>query len=795
MSVRHSLDTQICKVRCVDHFPSNTVRREGPLSGLYKCSKSEPLISLIVALFLIFSAFGAEVIAQAPPAVSANHAKEMEEGLAIFKAKVRPALVASCLECHGGKTKKADFDLSDRKPLIDSEAIEGGSAKSRLMALIRHAEEPAMPLKRPKLDDATIAAIGRWIDLGAPYDKPLTEAAGVAAKAGVEGKPSDFWSFQPLKVSAPPLVKTPDWAKTSIDRFILAKLDEKGIAPNPEADRRVLIRRLSFDLIGLPPTPEEVDQFLADTSPNAYESLVDRLLASPHYGERWARHWMDVARFAESHGYEQDYDRPHAYHYRDYLIKALNRDQPFDEFVHWQLAGDEVAPNDPLAMAATGFLGAGAFPTQLTEAEFESARYNELDDMTSTTGSAFLGLSIGCARCHDHKFDPIPSEDYYRIASTFTNTIRAEIDLKFDSAPDAKPVKTQITAEGYKHTSHHADGRGFPHFYPKTFILGRGDVNQKTAEATPGVLRVLNRADHSSDAKTWALTTTVPSTNPKAPKPTYQRAALARWITDTKNGAGALAARVAVNRVWQHHFGRGIVATPNDFGVQGEPPSHPELLEWLATDLVQGGWKLKRLHKLIVTSAVYRQSSAADEARNAADPENTLLWRWTPRRLEAEPIRDTLLSVAGKLDTTMYGPGTLDPAMTRRSVYFFIKRSQLIPTMMLFDWPEHLVSIGQRGVTTTAPQALMFMNSPLGRTAAEGLAGRVAGTNREEAVAKAYKIAFGREPSAEEAKIAAEFLQSQTAAHQHDAKSEPEKVALADFCQALLSMSELIYVP
>ena len=750
---------------------------------------------MLAAISFWLTFVGSQAIAQAPPAVSANHAKEMEEGLAIFKAKVRPALIASCLECHGGKSKKADFDLSDRKPLIDSEAIEGGSEKSRLMALIRHAEEPAMPLKRPKLDDATIAAIGRWIDLGAPYDKPLTEGSGVAVKAGVQGKPSDFWSFQPLHVSPPPEVRKAGWAKTPIDRFILAMLDEKGIAPNPEADRRVLIRRLSFDLIGLPPSPEEVDQFLVDKSDTAYETLVDRLLASPHYGERWARHWMDVARFAESHGYEQDYDRPYAYHYRDYLIKALNRDQPFDEFVHWQLAGDEVAPGDPLAMAATGFLGAGAFPTQLTEAEFESARYNELDDMTSTTGSAFLGLSIGCARCHDHKFDPIPSEDYYQIASTFTHTIRSEIDLKFDSGPDAKPVKTQVTAEGYPHTKHHADDRGFPHFYPKTFVLNRGDVNQKTGEAVPGVLRVLNRADHSPDPKAWAMTPATPSADPAAPKPTYQRAALARWITDTKDGAGALAARVAVNRLWQHHFGRGIVSTPNDFGVQGEPPSHPDLLDWLAIDLVQGGWKLKRLHKAIVTSAVYRQSSASDEARTAVDPENGLLWRWTPRRLEAEPIRDTLLSISGKLDPTMYGPGTLDPAMTRRSVYFFIKRSQLIPTMMLFDWPEHLVSIGQRGVTTTAPQALMFMNSPLGRTAAEGLAGRVAGPNREESIAKAYTIAFGRDPSAEEAKIAIDFLQGQTSAHEHDAKSEPDKLALVDFCQALLSMSELIYVP
>ena len=296
---------------------------------------------------------------------------------------------------------------------------------------------------------------------------------------------------------------------------------------------------------------------------------------------------MDVARFAESHGYEQDYDRPFAYHFRDFLINALNRDMPYDQFVRWQLAGDELAPQDPQAMAATGFLGAGAFPTQLTEAEFESARYNELDDMVSTTGTAMLGLTIGCARCHDHKYDPIPSVDYYRLASVFTTAIRSEIDLVM--APGGKPTKVQVTSEGLPHTKHNADERGFPHFFPKTYVLARGDVNQKLAEAEPGYLRVLERGGRTD--KDWKASAPGGST-----RTSLRRKALASWITDTTSGAGPLAARVIVNRIWQQHLGRGLVATPSDFGEQGEPPSHPELLEYLALDLVKNGWSLKRLH-------------------------------------------------------------------------------------------------------------------------------------------------------------------------------------------------------
>jgi mono/diheme cytochrome c family protein len=723
------------------------------------------------------------------PRVPADHAGRMQQGLALFKTKVRPVLIRHCLDCHGGKATQGDLDLSDREPLVKSGVLEGGGKECRLAELIRHEDEPHMPKKTAKLPDATIAEIVRWIDLGAPYDRPLADRAPAARPAaGPTQADKNFWSFRPLSIVPAPSARDAAWVRTPVDRFILAGLEPRGLSPNPIADRRTLIRRVAFDLTGLPPSPEEIDAFVRDPAPDAYERLVDRLLASPEFGERFASDWMDVARFAESHGYEQDYDRPFAYHYRDFLVRALNGDMPYDRFVRWQLAGDELAPGDPMAMAATGFLGAGAFPTQLTEAEFESARYNELDDMVATTGVAFLGLSVGCARCHDHKYDPIPSEDYYRMAAVFSTTIRSEIEVS--PRPGARPVKVQVTAEGYPHTKHNADDRGFPHYYPKTYLLRRGDVAQKVGEAAPGVLRVL--VGPGTDVGRWK----VEPSAARRPESSYRRAALAAWITDAEYGTGALAARAIVNRIWQHHFGQGIVATPNDFGAQGSRPSHPELLDWLANALIADDWRLKPIHRLIVTSAAYMQDSRYDESRAARDRENVFQWRRTPRRLEAEPIRDAMLAAAGRLDRRMYGPGSLDVEMPRRSVYFTIKRSRLIPMMMLFDWPEHLVSIGRRSTTTTAPQALSFLNSELARRCGEGVAVRVGAAGEPRAaVALAYRIAFGREPTEAESRLAAGFLADQRSAYAREHRPDPERSALVDFCQALIGMNEFIYIP
>ncbi|MCA9081755.1 MAG: DUF1549 domain-containing protein, partial [Planctomycetaceae bacterium] len=393
---------------------------------------------------------------QAAPPVPADHVERAKAGTKLFKEQIRAVLVQQCLECHGGQSVKGDFDLSTREKLFDSGFIDQTAADSYLVELIEHRAEPHMPLKAPKLPIKVIEQIRRWIDLGAPYDAPLTDGTPTAGGLVVTDEDRQFWSFQPLRAVTPPEVSDGEWCRTDIDRFILGRLEAEGIQPNRPADRRTLIRRVSLDLTGLPPTYEASEAFVQDESPDAYAKLIDQLLASPQYGERWARHWMDVARFAESHGYEQDYDRRTAYHYRDFLIRALNDDMPFNQFVAWQLAGDELAPDDPEALKATGFIGAGAFPTQLTEEEFESARYDELDDIVATTGVAFLGLSTGCARCHDHKYDPISAKDYYRLASNFTKAIRTEVELDLD--PQANGIaQTQFETKRKELEQHQAE--------------------------------------------------------------------------------------------------------------------------------------------------------------------------------------------------------------------------------------------------------------------------------------------------------------------------------------------------
>ncbi len=366
-------------------------------------------------------------------------------------------------------------------------------------------------------------------------------------------------------------------------------------------------------------------------------------------------------------------------------------------------------------------------------------------------------------------------------------TLNQDLAEHREKGPGLELTKVMVSSEGLPHIKHHADDRGFPHFYPETYVLTRGDVHQKQQVATAGFLQVLRPAD--VDEVHWKVNP------PSEDVPTsFRRASLANWMTDSKRGAGALVARVIVNRVWQHHFGEGLVATPNDFGVSGDPPSHPDLLDWLANDLIEHGWQLKRLHHMIMTSGVYMQSAVHDEARAVIDRDNRLWWRWTPRRLEAEAIRDSMLTVSGKLDPTMYGPGTLDQNMTRRSVYFFIKRSKLIPMMMLFDWPEHLVSIGQRSSTTIAPQALMFLNSPQGREYSQSFAEQLPRDSWEAAVTKGYQLAFVRDPTAQEISLSTAFLEQQEAMYRQQNESDPRKSALTDFCQTLMSMNEFIYV-
>jgi hypothetical protein len=625
---------------------------------------------------------------------------------------------------------------------------------------------------------------------------PRPAAAQQIAPREVTAEDRGFWSFRPLAQAAVPPVRGEAWVRTPIDRFVLAQLESKGLVPNGPADRRTLIRRAYLDVLGIPPAPDEVEAFVSDADENAYEKLIDRLLASPALGERWARHWLDVARFAESDGFEHDYDRPFAYHYRDFVIQALNADMPFDRFVRWQLAGDEWEPDNPLALMATGFLTAGVFPTQLTEDEFERARYDQLDDMVSTTSVAFLALTVGCARCHAHKYDPISTQDYYQMASTFTTTIRSEVELDLElpgqgsaGVAEKKLTKVQVGSECFPPVKHHADDRGFPHFYPQTYFLHRGDPNQKQGAASQGFLQVLIR--HGASPAKWQ------ESPPSSSRSSYRRRSLGNWLVDTRDGAGNLAARVIVNRIWQHHLGRGIVATPNDFGLQGERPTHPELLDWLATELLRNDWRLKPIHKLILTSAVYTETAAHQPENARIDPENRALWRHNYRRIEAEAIRDSLLSVGGTLDRSMFGPGTLDEMTRRRSIYFTMKRSQMIPILQLLDSPEALVSQAARPSTTIAPQALLFVNSPFVRDCARGVAHRLAPwaqVSWEQAVAQGYRLALGREPEREELDDHINAVQRDLAEYTAQQKPDAQILALTNFCHVLLSLSEFIYV-
>ena len=692
------------------------------------------------------------------------------KGIEFFENKIRPVLSKYCYECHSAQSTKVRGGL-----LLDSKegmlkggdsgpALVPGKAKDSLfIKALRHEGDLQMPPRSKKLDDDVIADFVRWIDMGAPDPR---KGKLIAAKTIDIDKGRKFWSFQPLAQATPPTVKNQPWVRTDVDRFILAKLEANGLTPNQPTSRERLLRRAYFDLLGLPPTPAEIEAFLSDAAPIAYEKLIDQLLESKHFGERWGRHWLDVVRFGESGGYEYDKDRPHAYHYRDFVIKAFNQDIPFDQFVRWQIAGDHLEPKDAQAVAATGFLVAGPFNGDMTSKTQAQIRYNHLDDMISTLSSSLLGLTVGCARCHAHKHDPIPQEDYYRLIACLSRTDSDNVKL-----PGVGPIFAATSKKG-----------GDIHF------LIRGEPEKKGAVMTPGFLQVLMNA---ADADQHWTGKTEPNKRPATPS----RVALANWITDVDHGAGRLLARVIVNRLWQHHMGRGIVGTANDFGTQGEPPTHPELLDYLARELINNGWKLKPIHKLIMTSAVYMQAGEVIQANMKSDPQNRLWWRRPGRRLEAEAIRDAILAVAGILDPKMYGPGTLDGNSPRRSVYLTVKRSQLNPLLQMFDAPEPIQSVGERNVTTVPTQSLAFLNSPFVRQAAAKVAGRIRSKSPEtsnETIDLAYLTVLSRRPTETERNRMKVFLQRQTESYGNTPQARDR--ALADGCHVLLCLNEFIFV-
>ncbi len=715
------------------------------------------------------------------------------------------------------------------------------------------------------------------------------------------------WSFRPVSRPPAPAVKNVAWVRTPIDAFLLSKLEAARIVPAAPADKLSLLRRVTFDLTGLPPTVDDQDAFLADSSPSCYETVVDRLLASPHFGERQAQHWLDVVRFAESNGYEADGDRPHAWRYRDYVAKSFNADKPYDAFLTEQLAGDELAAGkDPRQsldlLVAAGFHRAGPVHLVSGNIDPEVARQEVLTEIVQGVGAAMLGLTVSCARCHDHKFDPVSQADYYRLEAFFAGANfrdvdtsnmeekaayqKAVVEITLQLAPlrakigsldepyrkkireakraglepairtaletpdkDRTPGQKQLAKdadtllkvtwdeiyavlspedkakrETWRAELHTLEARmpappgiawsmADAEKIPDTHILKRGEVKKKAGVVQPAFPRVIDETPAKADAQR------------------LKRLDLAKWVTSPKN---PLTARVIVNRLWQGHFGRGLVNTPNDFGLHGEPPTHPELLDWLASELVANGWKLKPIHRLMVLSNAYQQASFVTP--QAADPENKLLWKMNRRRLEGEGIRDATLAAAGELNRQVGGPSVripLEPEVydliftegepdglwpvtpderqhSRRSLYLFAKRNVRLPILEAFDQPDRLTPCAARPRSTFAPQALILVNGPFTRDQSIKMAASLLKANPTDPVTLAYRRALGRTPTIAETKLATDFLKEQTAlledrlaarmpvAVPHDLPPGPSPAtaaALADFCLALLNSNEFVYVP
>ena len=595
---------------------------------------------------------------------------------------------------------------------------------------------------------------------------------------GADGE--KHWSFRPLTRPVVPEAQA-EWrsqVRNPIDAFILARLKEQGLSPSAEADRRTLVRRLYFDLIGLPPTPGQVEALLADDSPDAYEKLVDELLASPRYGERWARHWLDVVRYADTHGYDKDKLRPNAWPYRDYVIRSLNEDKPYGRFVREQLAADHFYPDSPELIPALGFIAAGPWDfvgqVELREGTLDKAitRNLDRDDMVAAAMNTFVSLTAQCARCHDHKFDPISIEDYYSLQAVFAAVDRAE-------RPYGKGAVVYAAATQFKAEGTFTPTLGKPR---AVHVLRRGSEKSLRQEVGPGTVGLFPELPARF---------TLPDGSPEAAR----RAALAEWVTDPRN---PLTWRSIVNRVWQHHFGRGIVDTPSDFGLMGAPPTHPQLLDWLAVEFRDGGQSLKHLHRLIVTSSTYRQVSTGSAQ---ADSDNRYLWRMSRRRLDAESLRDSVLMAAAKLDLAAGGPGFRafgfgddhsphykyaehdvdDPRSHRRSIYRFVVRSVPDPFMETLDCAEPSQAVPKRNETLTPLQALAMLNNPFMVRMAEHFAARVEREAPDDVgrIEAAWRHAVGRAPSAAEAAVLLEV------ARRH---------GLASVCRLIFNANEFVFV-
>ena len=657
-------------------------------------------------------------------------------GAKLFESTIGPLLVEHCYECHSLQTKQeGGLALDSRQGLLTGgdrgpALVPGDSAQSLLIQAVRYSDDLAMP-PDGQLTQAQIAALERWVALGAvdPRKPPAVDDKFERAR--------EHWAFQPLVLPKSAVVVDEAWPRNEVDRYILAKLEAAGLQPSPTADPATLVRRVTFDLIGLPPTPEDVEEFCRDPSPRAYEAIVDRLLASPQYGERWGRHWLDLARYADSSGFHNDLDRPYAWKYRDYVIRSFNEDKPYPRFVAEQLAGDEVAWADETTWIATGFCRNGPSNDDnmgKTQEAIQQYRADQLDDVISTLSSVFLGVTVGCARCHDHKTDPFTTEDYYGLLAIFNGT-------ELHGTPPGKSPKREKGGEVDPRAEMHALVETKSQV-PVTYVMRRGIAANRGNEVGPAAPAVLT---------SQPLVFPTPAERATS---SQRRLTLAEWITSADN---PLAWRVLANRVWQYHFGRGIAATPSNFGFTGEAPSHPELLDYLALQLINNGGRLKPLHKALLMSATYQQSSRAVASGYQRDPENRLLWKMNLRRMEAEVMRDSILACSGKLNLEMGGPGIKprlppdlipssqrnkwptvsqeDASHWRRSVYIYSKRQLLMPMLELFDAPTTTHSCAVRTESVVPTQALVLMNDDFVETQAEYLAGRVLSETSDNEVA------------------------------------------------------------
>jgi hypothetical protein len=788
-----------------------------------------------------------------------------DAAVAFFEKKVRPILADNCYNCHSASTKTlGGLRLDDRNGILQGgnrgpAIVRGHPDKSLLIRAVRHTHDKLKMPPGKQLAAEQMADLAKWIEDGAAWPAVRVPASLAKPSARYAALRRQHWSWQPLREAAIPDVSDPSWARSSIDRFVLAKLQQKGLRPVADADRPALLRRVTFDLTGLPPSPSEIDGFVADQSPDAFEKVVDRLLASPAFGECWGRHWLDVARYGESTGSSRNVPYPHAWRYRDYIIDAFNKDKPYDQFIREQIAGDLLSAGSESQrdeqLIATGFLALGVKDVnQRFKVRFIM---DNIDEQIDTVGRAILALTVSCARCHNHKFDPIPMTEYYALAGIFhSSDLCAGVRNKMggggldyydpqmflfvgpktrepvvppEKIAEAKKALAKARAE-FQAIAGKPEGKALaPNGRPRQ-MNARQKMNRLQAELLAltdpaanrpvalGVreaksigdteVRIRGEAEKLGPVVPRGFLSAVhvpdaPSINRKQ----SGRVELAQWLTRTKN---PLTPRVMANRVWQHLFGEGLVSSVDNFGVTGDVPSHPELLDHLAVRFMRDGWSVKKLVRAIVLSRAYQLSSEATPAHRAVDPANRLVWRHSPRRLAAEEIRDAMLAVAGKLERSRpmaspakdlkvmemrnNGPeakrlGTEALASPHRSVYLPLVRGLVPQALEVFDFAEQGLVTGRRDTTTVAPQALYLLNDPFVRRQAQALAARLQQNADVDEVGRihlAYRQTLGRLPTTGEAERARRYLS------EYD---DPKSSAWASFCQVMLASAEFRYIP